>query len=432
MSSAYIESSHNLLNANNTINEEEEEQQELSSQFTRKCSTIDIHGKSVSNDILVALLDRPGEMKQLVSRNAQFYEAIENYITETQGNFAWQRFQEIIYKPREKLPDRMWINQIGQYLGHNPVFFSKFKETVGYEDDEENYVASPSTVSAQPPPPPHKLTSSTSTGSMNTLGSGGRRRSRRLSAMSLGDILADDDDSIIDEEAPKVPDGMFVNEDLFYQGGRRRRASYHSIQSEPHPTFVDSKIDEVDEAEIEIENRDEDTNGDDSDHLADLLDDDSDEEDDQNTNADRAKDIGAGYSCRQQKGEKNSLDLIQLREYPQFQANLPNSHPHFFRKAKQLLSLAPSSRHFSATIRRNSILEGAMPPSPVTELDEPRFQTCSEVEEDKEGNLVHLICCTRRQQPDDIAWLNGVMESLAGWPELVDRLHDIISESIED
>ncbi len=95
------------------------------------------------DQVVVRFFEATEEMKQLVSRNSQFYEAIENYITETQGNFAWQRFQEIIYKPREKLPDRMWINQIGQYLGHNPVFFSKFKETVGYEDDVENYVASP-------------------------------------------------------------------------------------------------------------------------------------------------------------------------------------------------------------------------------------------------------------------------------------------------
>lgn len=418
MSSTFIDriNAHSLSNPEEVIHEDDEEEENFSDEFSRK-SSIDIHGQSVNSDILVALLDRPVEMKQLASRNSQFYEALEYYITETQGNMAWKKFQDLVYKPREKLPDRAWMNQISQYLVNNPIFLSKFKETVGYEDQDENVF-----ISA---PPPHKLSSSTSTGS------NGHRRNRRLSNISLGDILDHDEDLVIEEDAPKVPEGMFANEDQFYQqhGNRRRRSSYHSIQSEPHPTFVDSKIDEVDEVEDQQDNY---RRGDESDHLSDLLDDDS--SDDDGNDQSRAKDIGAGYSTPHHITHTYcDRDLIKLREHPDFQANLPFTHPAFFRKAQQLLSLGETAQHFSATIRRNSILEDAMPPSPVAELEEPQFQTCySEEQDDAECKLTRLICCTRRKQPDDIAWMNGVMEALAGWPELIDRLHDIINESLVD
>lgn len=394
MSSAYIDVSHTF----NPINEEEEVDEMRNLSISSTGSHIDIHGQAVSSDILVALLDRHSEMKDLVSRNYQFYDTIQHYIIETQGNEAWVRFQDVIYKPRHKLPDRVWMTQISHYLSHNPVFFSKFKEIVGYEEDDDDQ---------DPPPPVFRKSSSSSS-----------RRSRRLSSMSLGE---DDNESISYEEAPKITEGIFNAEDPFHQG-RRRRSSYHSIQSEPHPTFVDVKIDEVDEANIEQ---------DDSDHLADLLDDDDEEEEVAPTA--RVKEIGAGYSTPNKRTQQYSdMDLIKLREFPDVQQDFYKMHPSFFKKAKQLLSLAPSSRRFSATIRRNSILEDAMPPSPVTELDEPRMTCVEDEEQDKNGHLAHLICCTRRQQPDDIAWLNSVMEALSGWPELVDRLHEIIQESLED
>ncbi|CAO3630752.1 unnamed protein product [Mucor fragilis] len=478
MSAAFIDvSAHNFLNSSNAINEEDEQEQEQEQQQQqqylgqdlasdlRNCSissagSIDIEGQPVSSDILVALLDRPGEMRGLAACNAQFYEALEHYIKETQGRDAWQRFQDVVYKPRDKLPDRSWMNQISHFLAHNPVFLTKFKESVGYEDDEVSASTPDYTTSTSPTSfvPPRKLTSSQSTGSIMTVGSnhnvgggGGRRRSRRLSSMSLGDAPDyNDQDGVSFEDAPKVTEGMFATEDQFYHqyqqqnvpaGGRRRRSSYHSIQSEPHPTFVESKIDEVDEANIEVEAQESDQE---SDHLADLLDSEDDDQEEgqeadhlRNTN-DRIKDIGAGSSTPTGRGRSSrnycDMDLIKLREYPDFQARLPQTHASYFRKAKHLLSIAPSSRRLTATVRRNSILEDAMPPSPVTELDEPRFQTCSELdEEDTDGSsLARLICTTRRQQPDDIAWLNSVMEALAGWPELVDRLHDIVQESLED
>ncbi|KAI8386859.1 hypothetical protein BD560DRAFT_383017 [Blakeslea trispora] len=442
MSSTFLQhaNAHSLLNTHNTINEEDEQEfyqaQDGLSDDMRNCSisstgSIDIHGQPVNSDILVALLNRPAEMKRLAAHNAQFYEALEHYIIETQGADAWHRFQDLVYKPREKMSDRIWMNHIQQFLAHNPVFLSKFKESVGYEETEEQNGYS--SINNNVFLPPRGLSASQSTGSNSS-----RRTGRRLSSKSIGDAWDYQDDTVY-EDAPRVPEGMFANEDQFYHQyrqqanneGRRRRASYHSIQSEPHPTFVDSKIDEVDEAHFEI------AKGEESDHLADLIDssddDDDDDENDTNDVRNRAKDIGAGYSTPTGRDHRyNDLDLITLRDHPEFQSDLPQTHPAFFRKAKQLLSVAPSSRRFSDKIRRNSILEDAIPESPVAELEEPRFQTCLEdEEEDKSGGpLVQVICATRRQQPDDSIWLSSVLEALSGWPELIEQLHEIIQTSL--
>ncbi|KAI9279771.1 hypothetical protein BY458DRAFT_470504 [Sporodiniella umbellata] len=378
----------------------------LSEDFNRRCSinslsssVVDLQGQAVAADILVALLDRSAEIRQLVSRNCQFYESLKHYVIETQGERAWQRFQDILYKPREKLPDRVWITRISQFLVHNSVLFCKFKEIVGYTEEI------PESVS-----PPFRLSSSSSSGSSSTTG---RRRSRRFS--NFDDWP--EEENIIEEEAPEVPDGLFTNEEQFYKDStpRRRRSSCHDLQAEPHPTFVESKIDELDEVEVESDL---------SDHLSDLLESDDDDLEDNElakTNFQSQNRLRPTLSKEQK--------IIRLRDYPDVQQRLCQTHPAYFRKAKQLLSLAPSSRRFSATMRRNSIMEDEIPSSPVIEMDEPRLQTCSDSDEEEEhGSLAHLICTTRRQQPDDLAWYNNVMEALGGWPELVDGLNDILDQ----
>lgn len=382
----------------------------LSEDMARRCSIssfnspiVDIQGQAVASDILVALLDRPTEMRQLVSRNNQFYDTVKRYVIETQGEQSWQRFQDILYKSREKLPDRVWMSRINHCLVHNSVLLSKFKEIVGYAEDIPEAVS-----------PPFRLSTSSSTGSS----SAGRRRSRRLS--SFDDFA--EDDSIIEEEAPEVPEGMFTNEEQFYKDitPRRRRSSCHDLQAEPHPTFVESKIDEVDEAEIESDT---------SDHLSDLLDDDDDDDDDEEEGSNETN--LQKVSDHQQQSTHKEQGIIKLRDHPEIQEHLYETYSSYFRKAKQLLSLAPSSRRFSATMRRNSIMEDEILLSPFTEMDEPRLQTCDGMEgEEENGSLVHLICSTRRQQPDDIAWYNSVMGALGGWPELVDGLNDIVNDAL--
>ncbi|KAG0762343.1 hypothetical protein G6F60_007265 [Rhizopus arrhizus] len=370
--------------------------------------SVDIQGQAVASDILVALLDRPGEMNQLVSRNYPFYESIQRYIRETQGEQAWQRFQDLFYKPREKMPDRTWISCISHHLAHNSLLLTKFKDIVGYIEDVPE-VMSPSFYFG--------------TFSSSTSSSTGRRRSRRLSNRSFEFDLTEDE-SIIEEEPSLFTESMFTNEEQFYQQSagypRRRRSSCHTLQSEPHPTFVESKIDEVDEAEIDT--------GNDSDYLKELLRDTDDDDDEEDSDQD-----AHNFRTAFKEGNKNIQGLARLRDYPDIQASLSKAHPGFFRKAKQLLSLAPSSRRFSATMRRNSILEGEMPPSLVTEMDEPRLQTCTDSEDGEEKeDIIHLICITRRQQPDDVAWLDSIMEALYDWPELIDGLNDIINESLNE
>lgn len=102
--------------------------------YPRRRSGVDIRGRSVQPDILVALLDRPNEMKALASRNPHFYSALENYIIETQGADAWAEFQDICYALRQELNDREWMAAISRYLANNPAFLAKFKESVGYDD----------------------------------------------------------------------------------------------------------------------------------------------------------------------------------------------------------------------------------------------------------------------------------------------------------
>ncbi|KAI8973300.1 hypothetical protein BDF20DRAFT_881613 [Mycotypha africana] len=455
MSSVFVTtaSSHNL---ETPIKEEQQLTESM-----RNCSissagtVIDIDGRLASADILVALLDRPAEMKDLVLRNKSFYETLENYITETQGSEAWQHFQDILYKPRERLPDRIWMNQISHYLAQNPVFLNTFKESVGYDDDDDDTAVSTPPSKQAYPLPPRKLSASRSSGSVSTVSSlnnnGTRRRgSRRLSSMSSIRDSHNDEDYFHFEEIHNDHEGMFLSEDQFYHDNhahhhepmdlyKRRRSSCHSIQAEPHPTFVDFKIDEVDEVNVDVNTNDD--RDAESDHLADLLEQntDSDDSDDYNnttynevqqTSERKTKNAAAKGNRHKSADSMDVMDLLRLRDYPEFQFSLPQTHASFFAKAKRLMSIAPSSRRLSAAIRRNSILEDSMPSSPVTELDEPHIQIC--LADDEYGgdndSLERLICCTRRQQPDDIAWLNSIMEKLAGWPELVDSLLEIVQE----
>lgn len=393
----------------NTI-EEEPEEYDLPGRLMRQCSISSVNsgqvdhlcGQVVGQDILVALLDRPNEMKDLMSRNGQFYNTLENYITETQGSVAWQRFETILYKSREKMTDRSWMANISLFLVHSPVFMSKFKEIVGYREDDDEQL------------PTRRLSTSSV---------GGRRRgSRRYSNMSFQDVFESNQEKLMFEERSSFADGMFEQQQFYQQPNvTRRRSSCYSIQSEPHPTFIDFKIDELDEAQV---------NGDseDDDHLEDLLED-SDDDDDVMAPPDLEQNT---YGQHRRPRSHENTDLLALRDHPSFQANLPSTHGNFFRKAQQLVSFSPSSSHFMATARRNSILQDEIPSSPVATGGEPRFQICADAEEEAHGGLAGLICATRREQPDDIVWLDSVMEALEGWPELIDQLHEIIEESLEE
>ncbi|KAG2186709.1 hypothetical protein INT44_002935 [Umbelopsis vinacea] len=100
-------------------------------------SPIDISGQIVPDNILVALLDRDNEMKELVSRNKVFFSMLESHL-----HASWSDFQKLLFARREQVPDAEWIQDISEYLEHAPVLLEKFKELVGYEEylfDSDSY-----------------------------------------------------------------------------------------------------------------------------------------------------------------------------------------------------------------------------------------------------------------------------------------------------
>jgi hypothetical protein len=98
---------------------------------------IDISGHVVPDTILVALLDRDIEMKELASRNKSFFSMVESHL-----HSSWPGFQRVLFARRDQVPDAEWIQEIAVLLEHAPALFEKFKELVGYEEylfDSDSY-----------------------------------------------------------------------------------------------------------------------------------------------------------------------------------------------------------------------------------------------------------------------------------------------------
>ncbi|KAL0083037.1 hypothetical protein J3Q64DRAFT_1751289 [Phycomyces blakesleeanus] len=276
--------------------------------------SVAIHGQSVSPNILVALLNRPREMQDLAVRNSFFYEAIENYIRDTQGDSSWDSFQHIVYAPREEMSDRVWMASITDYLGHHPAFLGKFKESVGYQssssedEDEED-----------------------------------------------GDDETEDDD-----EDDEVVETRKRAPKLTLQPYPRRHSHnhvhYHPMQSEPHPSITSPTLREEEES--------------------------------------RGSEEGGLVA-----------GLVALRAHPDIQVQLPERYPAFFQRARRCMG------------------------SCIMSMDTPRFQT-ADTSEDSFEPFITLISTTRRQQPDDGAWMESILEILKCWPELIDELSDIIDDSL--
>ncbi|KAI9313465.1 hypothetical protein BX666DRAFT_2123999, partial [Dichotomocladium elegans] len=286
--------------------------------------SVDIRGQSVAPDVLVALLDRPGEMHALTLKNQHFYTALKHYITETQGLGAWNQFEAIVYAPREEICDRDWMDAISRFLVSNPVFLTKFKESVGYDedddedDDEGNNNDSLDTSSLQSSSPGVKP--------------------YKYAELPL----------VIEENIPTEREEKEQNKQT-----QQRRLPF--IQH-PHAR------------------------------------------------------------------------LLALRVYPDIQSRLQYMCPAYFRKAQHLMSLAPSEKRSNAA-RRNSILEEE--PRAADEYDETAHRF--DVDYGEGGNarpfdhFKNIVTVTRWEQPDDDAWVDAVVESLDGWPELLEDLEEIAS-----
>ncbi|KAI9299546.1 hypothetical protein BJ944DRAFT_274142 [Cunninghamella echinulata] len=114
--------------------EEEEEEKEKEENL---CSpNIDIHAHMVPDTILVALLNRDQEMKELVQHNQPFFKSIQLQL----GKKEWHTFEKILYSPRQQYNDYQWMMKIKGYLNRIPTSFITFKDLVGcmmVEDGED-------------------------------------------------------------------------------------------------------------------------------------------------------------------------------------------------------------------------------------------------------------------------------------------------------
>ncbi|KAI8987526.1 hypothetical protein BDF20DRAFT_850732 [Mycotypha africana] len=100
-----------------------------------------IQAQEVPDDMLVALIDRPAEMRQLVQHNASFFEQLHQELHSNNNNGSssctWPRFENTLYCDRNILSDMEWMTRISKALSNGPPhYLSHFKMLVGYIGDE--------------------------------------------------------------------------------------------------------------------------------------------------------------------------------------------------------------------------------------------------------------------------------------------------------
>ncbi|CAO3626467.1 unnamed protein product [Cunninghamella echinulata] len=120
------------------MEEEEDKDEDKEEKEENLCSpNIDIHAHIVPDTILVALLNRDQEMKELVQHNQPFFKSIQLQL----GKKEWHTLEEILYSPRQQYNDYQWMMKIKGYLNRIPTSFITFKDLVGcmmVEDDDNN------------------------------------------------------------------------------------------------------------------------------------------------------------------------------------------------------------------------------------------------------------------------------------------------------
>lgn len=114
--------------------EEDREQELLSPCITSP--TIDINAQSVPDTMLVALVDRSTEMRDLVRYNKPFFSTMANHL-----DTKWSRFENTLYCERSVMSDSEWLKRISKALQNAPSILEQFKDLVGfipqYEDEKE-------------------------------------------------------------------------------------------------------------------------------------------------------------------------------------------------------------------------------------------------------------------------------------------------------
>ncbi|CEP13608.1 hypothetical protein [Parasitella parasitica] len=124
---------------------EKKEQELLSPCMTSP--TIDINAQSVPDTMLVALVDRSSEMRDLVRINEPFFAKIANHLGTTT---KWTRFENTLYCERSDMSDSDWLKRISRALQSAPSILEQFKDLVGFipeyptmDDDDDDVNSEP-------------------------------------------------------------------------------------------------------------------------------------------------------------------------------------------------------------------------------------------------------------------------------------------------
>ncbi|RHZ54522.1 hypothetical protein Glove_426g74 [Diversispora epigaea] len=101
-------------------------------------TSVDISVRDLNSDILVALMDRATEIKDLFTRNQEYFDLVQQSIFPSLDENEWNQFLSILYTPRDELSDGEWMSAISEYMEPNPTLLVTFKEIVGYSEIEKN------------------------------------------------------------------------------------------------------------------------------------------------------------------------------------------------------------------------------------------------------------------------------------------------------
>ena len=84
----------------------------------------------VSDEILVAMMNRDVEMKELVLLNNDLFERIRCAIN---NPAKYKTFFTTLLQSRSVISDRDWIIKLESYISHNPSLVAMFRDLVGYD-----------------------------------------------------------------------------------------------------------------------------------------------------------------------------------------------------------------------------------------------------------------------------------------------------------
>lgn len=121
------------------------------SSFSRENDTTYVPMTPLPHNCILSFLDRPREMKTLMSKNQDLFRLIEHAVPH-------EKYKELLAlwrAPREKISDEEWVQRTRSYIAMDPdedaggVLWTRWRELVGwdpdpspdedYQDDEWNY-----------------------------------------------------------------------------------------------------------------------------------------------------------------------------------------------------------------------------------------------------------------------------------------------------